>query len=137
MGYFWLNQRSEDSGAYRDEEGEVYHYRDSVAGSKKLSKGDWFVYYMPGEYVLFGAGSIGDIDQEDGLNEKNYYASIENYRPFDPHISARNIKNEVSFLRGRTGLGGVPQNSIYEINRDDYLTILRAAGEEDLLLDEA
>jgi hypothetical protein len=137
MNYFWLNQRSEDSRAYRDKEGKVYHYRDAVAGSRKLSQGDWFIYYMPGEYVLFGAGRIGTIETEEGLGQTNYYASVEHYRPFDPQLSARDIKDDISFLRGRTGLSGVPQNSIYEIDRDDYLTILRAAGEEDLILDEA
>ena len=137
MTYFWLNQRSEDSGAYRDEEGEVYHYRDAVAGSQKLSESDWFIYYMPGEYVLFGAGRIGTIETKEEFNQTSYHAKIEQYRPFDPHISARDIKENISFLRGRTGLSGVPQNSIYEIDRDDYLTILRAAGEADLILDEA
>jgi len=136
MSYFWLNQRSEDSRAYRDKEGDVYHYRDAVAGSRKLSRGDWFVYYMPGEFILFGAGRIGTIDTEESLGHTNYYANVECYRPFDPHISARDIKEDISFLCGRTGLSGVPQNSIYEIDRGDYFTILRAAGEEDLILDD-
>lgn len=137
MGYFWLNQRAESSRAYQDKEGEVYHYRDTVPGSNKLSQGDWFVYYMPGEYVLFGAGRIGDIEQEEVLGMTNYYAIIEDYRPFDSYLSARDIKNEISFLRGRTGLSGVPQSSIYEIDWDDYLTVLYAANEEDLILDES
>lgn len=136
MAYFWLNQRKEEESTYSDETGEVYHYRDSVTGSGNLSEGDWFVYYMPREYVLFGAGRIQEITQEDDLRMTSYYAHVEDYRPFDPHLSARDVKSEISFLKGRNGLQGVPQMSIYEIDEEDYRTILRAAGEEDLLSSE-
>ncbi|MGM0387897.1 MAG: hypothetical protein ACQEP0_05125 [Natrinema limicola] len=142
MQYFWLNQRNEPQRGYSDKEGEVYHYRSTVAGSKKLSEGDWFVYYMPGEYVLFGAGQIGNIKTSDEIEDKlgesskltDYYAHIDKYRPFDPPIPARSIKEKISFLRNRKGLSGVPQNSIYEISWEDYLTILEAADEADVVL---
>jgi hypothetical protein len=152
MGYYWLNHRNEDESGYRDTEGEIYHYRSSVPGSKKFSEGDWFVYYRPGEHVLFGAGRVAEIEFLKETEERNdtiaaevqpsvsatrvlteYLAHMENYRPFDSPVSARRIKEDISFLQGKNGLSGVPQHSIYSIDREDYLTILRAAGEDDLL----
>lgn len=138
MAYFWLNQR-EDYQGYGDVEGEVYNYRSNVPGHRKLSAGDRFVYYRPGEYVIFGGGTIGEIetetadaDQEDGgLTE--YYAHVNEYRGVDPPVSVRDIKHEISFLKDRDGLRGVPQNSIYEIDRADFEAIAAAAGIEDLL----
>jgi hypothetical protein len=133
MAYYWLNQREGTKG-YADVEGEVYHYRNNVPGHRKLSSNDCFVYYRPGAYVIFGAGMIGDIDvkqfnpsQETGsLTE--YYANIDAYVKINPPVQVREIKHRISFLKHREGLRGVPQNSIYEISRDDYTTILQAAG---------
>jgi hypothetical protein len=152
MGYYWLNQRREQKSGYSDVEGEVYHYRSTVAGSKQFSEGDWFVYYRPGEHVLFGAGRVAEIEVVGETEEQNnsiaaevqpnvpasrnitdYLAHMADYRPFEPPVSARKIKDEISFLRDRQGLSGVPQNSIYSIDREDYLKILEAAGEEGLL----
>ena len=152
MGYYWLNHRKEDKSGYRDTEGEIYHYRSNVPGSKEFSEGDWFVYYRPGKYVLFGAGRVAEIEVIEEREESNntvaaevqpnvpttrsltdYFAHMENYRPFDPPVSARKIKEDISFLREKSGLNGVPQSSIYSIDQKDYLAILRAAGEEDLL----
>jgi len=152
MGYYWLNQRPEQRSGYSDVEGEVYHYRSTVAGSKQFSEGDWFVYYRPGEHVLFGAGRVAEIEIAGKTEEQvdsivaeiqpsvpssrditDYLAHMTDYRPFEPPVSAREIKEDISFLRSRQGLSGVPQNSIYAVDRDDYLTILEAAGEEDLL----
>jgi hypothetical protein len=52
----------------------------------------------------------------------------------DPPVPVRDIKHEISFLKDRDGLRGVPQNSIYEIDRADFETIATAAVIEDLLL---
>lgn len=152
MGYYWLNQRREQKSGYSDVEGKVYHYRSNVGGSRQLSEGDWFVYYRPGEHILFGAGQIDRIEVTGEIEDQSnsvaaelqpnvpksrsiteYQAHIENYRPFDPPVSARDIKEDISFLQGRHGLNGVPQVSIYSIDREDYHTILKAAGESDLL----
>lgn len=141
MAFFWLNQRKDYRG-YGDVEGKVYNYRSNVPGHKKLSPGDRFVYYRPGEYVIFGGGTIYEIETQttdsghDGDALTEYYAHIDEYREIDPPIMVRDIKYEVSFLRGRDGLRGVPQNSIYEISRTDFETIAVAAGIEDLLPDE-
>jgi len=91
---------------------------------------------MAGEYVLFGAGRIGSIRSEIDSKLTNYYADIDIYCPFDPPVSAREIKQDISFLQGKEGLNGVPQNSIYQIERKDYLKILESAGELDLLSTE-
>lgn len=152
MGYYWLNQRREQKSGYSDVEGEVYHYRSTVGGSNQLSESDWFVYYRPGEHILFGAGQvdeievIGEIEEQnnpiaaeiqpgvpDSRNITEYQAHIRNYRPFDPPVSARKIKEDISFLREKHGLNGVPQISIYSIDHEDYHTILNAAGELDLI----
>jgi len=69
VGYFWLNQR-EDYQGYGDVEGEVYNYRSNVPGHRKLSAGDRFVYYRPGEYVIFGGGTIGKIKTETADSEE-------------------------------------------------------------------
>lgn len=138
MAYFWLNQR-EDYQGYGDVEGEVYNYRSNVPGHRKLSAGDRFVYYRPGEYVIFGGGTIGEIktemaDSEDeggGLTE--YYARVDKYQEVDPPLPVRDIKHKVSFLKDRDGLRGVPQNSIYEINRADFKSIATGAGIGNLL----
>lgn len=138
MRFFWLNQRQQGQG-YSDVIGEVYNYRSNVPGHKRLAAGDYFVYYWPGEYVLFGAGqvetietrSIGSTDNTQGLTE--YNAHIGQYVEFEPHVSVRDIKNHISFLQDREGLRGVPQNSIYEISQDDYMTILAAAGHSNLV----
>lgn len=152
MGYYWLNHRAEEESGYRDREGEVYHYRSTVAGSKQFSKGDWFVYYRPGEHILFGAGRVEEIEiigeteeETDSIAAEiqpnvpasrsitDYLAHMTDYRPFEPPVSAQKIKDKISFLRDKQGLNGVPQNSIYSIDYEDYLKILEAAGEEDLL----
>ncbi|MFB6252724.1 MAG: hypothetical protein ABEI27_13760 [Halobellus sp.] len=141
MAYFWLNQR-EDYQGYGDVKGEVYNYRSNVPGHRKLSAGDRFVYYRPGEYVIFGGGRIGEIetetadaDQEGGCLTE-YYAHVDEYREVDPPVPVREIKDEISFLKDRDGLRGVPQNSIYEIDRADFEAIVAAAGIEDLLSGE-
>lgn len=138
MAFFWLNQRKNYRG-YGDVEGEVYNYRSNVPGHTKLSAGDRFVYYRPGEYVIFGGGKINEIvtettesDGDDGsLTE--YYARINEYHEIDPPLPVRDVKHEISFLKDRDGLRGVPQNSIYEINRADFDAIVVAAGIEELL----
>lgn len=138
MAYYWLNQREANKG-YSDVEGEVYHYRNNVPGHRKLSSSDYFVYYRPGAYVIFGAGTIGEIKikqispgQETGsLTE--YYANIDTYVKINPPVQVREIKHRISFLKHREGLRGVPQNSIYEISRDDYTAILQAAGKRKFL----
>ena len=134
MAYFWLNQRDKMQG-YSDVEGEVYHYRSNVPGHRKLSIGDYFVYYRPEGYVIFDAGTIGEIEtKEINPGQENrmlthYYAHINSYVDFDPAPQVRRIKNRISFLKDRDGLRVVPQNSIYEISRGDYVEILRAVGE--------
>lgn len=152
MGYFWLNQRDTDESTYSDEEGRVYHYRSNVPGSKQLSAGDWFVYYRPGEYVLFGVGQVDEIEvNEQTVEETNpisaelqpnvgeertitsYHAYLTNYHPFDPPLHLREIKESISFLRGRNGYSGVPQNSIRKIDEKDFRTILSATGLESVL----
>lgn len=140
MPYFWLNQRDEIQG-YSDVEGEVYHYRSNVPGHRKLSVGDYFVYYRPGKYVIFGAGTIGKIETREITPKKetgvltDYYAHVDSYTAFDPALQVREIKDRISFLKDRDGLRGVPQNSIYEISRADYTEILRAADEYSFLQD--
>lgn len=141
MGYFWLNQR-EDYQGYGDVEGEVYNYRSNVPGHRKLSAGDRFVYYRPGEYVIFGGGLIGKIETEtigsdrEGGTLTEYYAHVDDYHEVDPPVPVRDFKHEISFLKDRDGLRGVPQNSIYEIDLSDFGTIVAEAGIEDLLPDE-
>lgn len=138
MAFFWLNQRKNYRG-YGDVEGEVYNYRSKVPGHTKLSAGDRFVYYRPGEYVIFGGGRINEIktettesDGDDGALTE-YYAHIGEYHEVDPPLSVRDVKHEISFLRDRDGLRGVPQNSIYQIERADFEAIIVAAGIEELL----
>ncbi|MFC7007776.1 hypothetical protein [Halalkalicoccus salilacus] len=141
MAFFWLNQR-EDYQGYGDVEGEVYNYRSNVPGHRKLSAGDRFVYYRPKKYVIFGGGTIGEIEtettdvDEEGYVLTEYYAYINEYREVDPPVPVRDIKHEISFLKDRDGLRGVPQNSIYEIDCADFKAIAAAAGIEELLSDK-
>lgn len=117
----------------------MYNYRSNVPGHKKLAAGDYFVYYRPGEYVLFGAGIINDIETKEVSTSgedaalTDYYAYIKTYVEFEPPVRVREIKDQISFLKDRDGLRGVPQNSIYEISREDYTAILHAADEGTLL----
>jgi hypothetical protein len=62
----------------------------------------------------------------------DYYAHIGTYREFSPPIKVRNIKQHISFLRNKDGLRGVPQHSIYEIDEDDFNTILEEANIKDV-----
>ena len=122
-------------------ESEVYNYRSNVPGHTELSAGDRFVYYRPGEYVIFGGGTIGEIKTEttdsggDGGALTEYYAHVDDYREMDPVVPIRDIKDKISFLRNRDGLRGVPQNSIYKINRADFDAITAAKEIEDLFAD--
>jgi hypothetical protein len=120
----------------------VYNYRSNVPGHRKLSAGDRFVYYRAGGYVIFGGGTIGEIETETADADREgdilteYYAHVDEYREVDPPVPVRDIKHEISFLKDRDGLRGVPQNSIYEIDRADFEAIAAAAGIEDLLSGE-
>jgi hypothetical protein len=136
MSYYWLNQRSSDGSNYDDDIGRVYHYRGNTPGAQQLEESDFVVYYRPGEHVLFGAGQIDriEIQEENGpAATTNYYAHICDYLQFEPEIILKgvgesNLKNEISFLKEKEGLRGVPQHSIHEISREDYEMILNEAG---------
>ena len=60
----------------------MYHYRSNLPGHRKLSGGDYFVYYRLGEYVIFGAGTIGESETKEINPEQearmltDYYAHI-------------------------------------------------------------
>ncbi len=136
MAYFWLNQK--EGSSYHDDIGNVYHYRGNTPGAKQLSEGDYFVYYRPGEYVLFGAGKIENIEkrENDPSNESGittaYFAYIRDYRPFEPPLELRgsgqtDLKDQITFLRDKPGLTGVPQHSIHRISEKDYHQILNTA----------
>lgn len=139
MNYYWLNQRSSDDSNYDDDIGRVYHYRGNTPGAHQLEEGDLVVYYQPSEYVLFGAGRVRKIAREksrvgsDSDTITNYYAHIENYVHFEPEILLKGVgestlKDEISFLKGKEGLRGVPQHSIHEMNQQDYERVLEVAG---------
>lgn len=124
--YFWLNQKETGSG-YKDETGEVYHYRGTTPGSKQLSEGDRFIYYRPGEFVIFGTGKIGKIEtQNEGVSgfKTEYFAHIDEYTQIEPPIQVRDIKEKIPFLRDRNGLSGVPQSGIYQIDKEVFDMIL-------------
>jgi hypothetical protein len=112
----------------------MYDYRSDVPVHKKLSAGDRFVYYRPGEYVIFGGGTISAINTEredpDQGNGRftEYYARIEEYQEADLPVPVRGIEHKISFLADREGLRGVPQNSIYELSRAEFEAIATAAG---------
>lgn len=136
MSYYWLNQRSPDGSNYDDDIGRTYHYRGNMPGAQQLEQGDLVVYYQPGKHVLFGAGQVAEIEVNEGdgpAATTNYYAHIHNYVAFEPEVLLKgigesNLKNEVSFLKEKDGLRGVPQHSIHEVSRADYELILDAAG---------
>jgi len=141
MAYFWLNQKGSDGSNYHDEVGEVYHYRGNTPGANQLSEGDKFIYYRPGDYVIFGAGEIDyierkerDLDSESGV-AVDYYAHITGYQSFDPPVRLKGVnesalKNKISFLKDRPGLTGVPQHSIHEISEEDFEIIIEAGEKE-------
>lgn len=60
-----------------------------------------------------------------------YHAHIQEYHSFEPEVKVRNVKDEISFLRDKQGLNGVPQNSIYSISADDFFTMIEAADIKD------
>jgi len=130
MKHFWLNQKV-DHGSYKDEIGKTYHYRGNVPGYRQLEQGDKFVYYQPGEFVIFGSGKIGEIEVKnpDKGVRTEYFASIEEYTEFDPPIQVREIKEDISFLREREGLLGVPQSGIRQISEVDFNNITSEKSE--------
>lgn len=138
MAYFWLNQKDSDRSNYHDEVGEVYHFRGNTPGMNQLSEGDMFVYYRPGDYELFGTGKIERISKEqreagsDSDVNTDYFAYITDYRSFEPPVRLKGVnehevKDEISFLREKPGLTGVPQHSIHQISEEDFIAILEAA----------
>ncbi|WP_058825756.1 hypothetical protein [Haloferax sp. Q22] len=141
MAYFWLNQKGTEGSNYHDEVGEVYHYRGNTPGANQLSEGDKFIYYRPGDYVIFGAGEIDhiereerDLDSESGV-AVDYFAHITNYQSFDPPIRLKGVnestlKDEISFLKDKPGLTGVPQHSIHQMSQEDFETIIEAGEKE-------
>lgn len=137
MAYFWLNQRSTDRSRYKDEVGEMYHYRGNTPGRNQLSEEDRFIYYRPGDYVIFGTGEIDYIEQQETnpISESklkiDYFAHITEYQSFDPPIrlkntNGNNLQNTISFLKDRPGLTGVPQHSIHKISEEDFKRIIEA-----------
>jgi hypothetical protein len=141
MAYFWLNQKGTEGSNYHDEVGEVYHYRGNTPGATQLSAGDKFIYYRPGDYVIFGFGEIDHIEREERDHNSesgvtsDYFAHITNYQPFEPPIKLKGVnesglKNKISFLKDKPGLTGVPQHSIHQISGEDFETIIEAGDKE-------
>jgi hypothetical protein len=137
MKYFWLNQKEPNESNFYDDIGEVYHYRGGTPGANQISEDDRFVYYRPGEYVIFGTGTIDHIEQRDRYPDSeskavtDYVAHIRDYQPFDPPIRLKgignsNVKNKISFLKDKRGLNGVPQHSIHQISKKDFYLILES-----------
>jgi hypothetical protein len=137
MKYFWLNQKEPTRSNFYDKIGEVYHYRGSTPGVNQISKDDKFVYYRPGEYIIFGTGTIDHIERRERYPDSeskaavDYLAHIKDYQSFDPPIRLKGIgesdvKDKISFLKGRKGLRGVPQHSIHQISKEDFCLILNS-----------
>lgn len=141
MGYLWLNQKATDGSNYQDEVGEVYHYRGNTPGVKQLSEGDKFIYYRPGDYVIFGTGEIDHIEREErDVNSESsvtvdYFAYVTDYQSFEPPIRLKGVnesglKDEISFLKDKPGLTGVPQHSIHKIPEEDFEAIIEMGEKE-------
>lgn len=140
MAYFWLNQKSDEDSNYYDDIGETYHYRGNTPGAQQIDEGDRFVYYRPGHFELFGAGTIEKIEKEtddsgfDSGVHVDYFAHISDYQAFEPPVvlkglNSHEVKEKISFLKNRPGLTGVPQHSIHKISQKDFDVILEAADE--------
>lgn len=140
--FLWLNQKAERNSSYRDKHGHVYHFRGGIPGYKIIDEGCRFIYYQPETQSFIGTGRIAEIETqtpelvadqpENGIPPFmiNYYAYIDDYRAFDPPVSAREVKDQIPMLCKKAGLRGVPQHGITKIDRRNFEAILAAADSE-------
>jgi hypothetical protein len=125
--YYWLNQRPDETNNYEDEIGDFYHFTDRNRAGKSIEPGDRFLYYLPGEHIIFGHGVFGDIeelpDEEPDVRE-HYKVDIVEYEEISTPVNARDIREEISFLKREKGLRGVPQESIRAIPKEDFVKLI-------------
>lgn len=63
--------------------------------------------------------------------EAEYFAEIGRYTEISPPIDVHELEDEISFLKKKSGIRGIPQVSIYEIDEDDFVTIIEHSGLKD------
>lgn len=102
----WMVQQNPES-RYRDREGEVYDYPDSIANAQQVMPGDIVICYRAqrageGDRRIFGVGRIGDIhpDGDRLLALYDHYISLSPMLSFeeiggDPRANRRNSINQV------------------------------------------
>lgn len=99
------------------------------------------MYYRPGKHVILGGGIIANIETEKTAHDTadstltEYYTHIDHYHEVYPPLEVRGLRNRISFLKDGDGLRGVPQNSIYEISRQDFEATAEASGIDAVLPD--
>lgn len=125
--YYWLNQRPEEDSNYKDSVGDSYHFTDKNRSGKSINQGDRFLYYLPGDHLIFGQGTFGEIERVTGNASdsiQHYIAHIDVYEEINPPTNVREIREKISFLRTRIGLRGVPQESIRSIPEEDFKKLI-------------
>lgn len=127
--YYWLNQRPEEDSHYQDSVGDAYHFTDKNRGGKSIEKGDRFLYYLPGDHLIFGQGVFGEVKKATDDNSdtrEHYIAHIDVYEEVEPPTNVREIREEISFLRNQKGLRGVPQESIRAISEKEFKKLIES-----------
>lgn len=126
--YYWLNQRAEEDSKYEDSVGDSYHFTGRNKTGKNINQGDRFLYYLPGDHLIFGQGVFGKVERltsNASDSRQHYIAHIDTYREVNPPTNVREIREEIPFLRARTGLRGVPQESIRSISKKDFNKLIQ------------
>ncbi|MHB9288113.1 AAA family ATPase [Halobacteriales archaeon Cl-PHB] len=108
------------SGAdeYDDEPAEEYHFKENIPGTRQLQDAEGsgqFVYLEDGEF--YAKGRIGNISDEDEDGTTHFYASIEDYSPFEDPVELNSVRESLSVQFPK-------QYGIIKITEADYHRIV-------------
>jgi hypothetical protein len=129
---YWIAVASKDHVQHGVEGGFMQVSHGRQAPLKRLSEGDWVLFYSPkvkfeGEEKLQAFTAVGQV-----LNDRIYQVDMsEGFSPFRRDVSFLNIHdtpitpllNELQFVENKKSWGYKFRFGLFEIGEEDFLTI--------------